>query len=56
MTTVLTAGLGLKPQRYDAALACPADGLWFDVHPENHRVAGAFRGMGFAPEFKEKHE
>ncbi len=40
MTTVLTAGLGLKPQHFDAALACPADGLWFEVHPENYMVAG----------------
>jgi uncharacterized protein (UPF0276 family) len=43
MTTVLTAGIGLKPQHYDAALACPADGLWFEVHPENYLVAGGPR-------------
>ena len=43
MTTVLTAGLGLKPQHYDAALACPAEGLWFEVHPENYMVAGGPR-------------
>jgi len=43
MTTVLTAGLGLKPQHYDAALACPAAGLWFEVHPENYMVAGGPR-------------
>lgn len=43
MTTTLTAGLGLKPQHYDAALACPADGLWFEVHPENYMVAGGPR-------------
>ena len=43
MTTVLTAGLGLKPQHYDQALACPADGLWFEVHPENYMVAGGPR-------------
>jgi len=43
MTTVLTAGLGLKPQHYEAALACPADGLWFEVHPENYMVAGGPR-------------
>ena len=43
MTTVLTAGLGLKPQHYDAALECPADGLWFEVHPENYMVAGGPR-------------
>ena len=43
MTSVLTAGLSLKPQHYDAALACPADGLWFEVHPENYMVAGGPR-------------
>ena len=43
MTTVLTAGLGLKPQHFDAALACPADGLWFEVHPENYMVTGGPR-------------
>ena len=43
MTTALTAGLGLKPQHYEAALACPADGLWFEVHPENYLVAGGPR-------------
>ncbi len=43
MTTALTAGLGLKPQHYDAALASPAEGLWFEVHPENYMVAGGPR-------------
>ena len=43
MTTVPAAGLGLKPQHYDAALAAPADGLWFEVHPENYMVDGGPR-------------
>ena len=43
VTTALTAGLGLKPQHYDAAYACPAEGLWFEVHPENYLVAGGPR-------------
>lgn len=43
MTTTLTAGLGLKPQHYETALACRADGLWFEVHPENYFVAGGPR-------------
>jgi len=43
MTTVLSAGLGLKPQHYETALSCPADGLWFEVHPENYLVAGGPR-------------
>ena len=43
MTTVLTAAHGLKPQHYDAALSCTAEGLWFEVHPENYMVAGGPR-------------
>jgi uncharacterized protein (UPF0276 family) len=43
MTTALSAGLGLKPQHYDAALSCHADGLWFEVHPENYLVDGGPR-------------
>ena len=43
MTASLTAGLGLKPQHYDAALGCAAAGLWFEVHPENYMVAGGPR-------------
>jgi uncharacterized protein (UPF0276 family) len=42
-----TAGLGLKPQHYSEAAACPAAGaqrgLWFEVHPENYMVAGGPR-------------
>lgn len=43
MTAFLTAGLGLKPQHFDAALACSSAGLWFEVHPENYMVAGGPR-------------
>lgn len=43
MTTILTAGLSLKPQHYEAAQASRADGLWFEVHPENYLVAGGPR-------------
>lgn len=43
MTAILTAGLSLKPQHYDAALHCRADGLWFEVHPENYFAAGGPR-------------
>ena len=38
-----SAGLGLKPSHYAEALAAPADGLWFEVHPENYMVAGGPR-------------
>ncbi|KAK0351383.1 hypothetical protein LTR94_025167, partial [Friedmanniomyces endolithicus] len=47
MSPVPTAGLGLKPQHYPEAAACPAAGaqrgLWFEVHPENYMVAGGPR-------------
>lgn len=38
-----TAGLGLKPLHYEAALAADADGLWFEVHAENYMVEGGPR-------------
>lgn len=38
-----TAGLGLKAQHYADALACEAEGLWFEVHPENYMSAGGPR-------------
>jgi uncharacterized protein (UPF0276 family) len=37
------AGLGLKSQHYDDALAATAPGLWFEVHPENYMSAGGPR-------------
>jgi len=43
MTTTLSAGLGLKPLHFDEAHACTADGLWFEVHPENYMVDGGPR-------------
>jgi hypothetical protein len=43
MVTAPSAGLGLKPQHFEEALAAPADGLWFEVHPENYMVAGGPR-------------
>ncbi len=47
MTPLPTAGLGLKPQHYADALACPAvgdqAGLWFEIHPENYMVDGGPR-------------
>ncbi|XXE66946.1 DUF692 domain-containing protein [Pseudomonas sp. R1-7] len=37
------AGLGLKPNHYPDALDCTAEGLWFEVHPENYMVEGGPR-------------
>ncbi len=39
----LTAGLGLKAEHYGDALACRAEGVWFEVHAENYLVAGGPR-------------
>lgn len=49
------AGVGLKPQYYEAALACPADGLWFEVHPENYMVDGGPR-LAWLEAIRAKHE
>ena len=38
-----SAGLSLKPQHFEEALASPADGVWFEVHPENYLVEGGPR-------------
>lgn len=46
MVDVLTAGLSLKPEHFEPALSTQADGLWFEVHPENYMVAGGPR-MGW---------
>lgn len=50
----LSAGLGLKPQHYDAALEAPSDGLWFEVHPENYMVAGGPR-LGWLQRIRASH-
>lgn len=38
-----SAGVTLKPQHFDAARAASADGLWFEIHPENYMVDGGPR-------------
>lgn len=38
--TRIGAGLGLKAEHYAQAWACEAQGLWFEVHPENYMVGG----------------
>ena len=44
----LTAGLSLKPAHFAEALAATAEGLWFEVHPENYMAAGGPRLAGLA--------
>jgi uncharacterized protein (UPF0276 family) len=38
-----TAGLSFKPVHFEQAMACPAEGLWFEVHAENYMVGGGPR-------------
>ncbi|MFL6749324.1 MAG: DUF692 domain-containing protein [Sphingomicrobium sp.] len=38
-----TAGLSFKAVHYEQAMACPAAGLWFEVHAENYMVDGGPR-------------
>jgi uncharacterized protein (UPF0276 family) len=38
-----TAGIGFKPAHFEEASACPAAGIWFEVHAENYMVAGGPR-------------
>lgn len=43
MNDLLSAGLSLKPEHFAQALSSQAEGLWFEVHPENYMVAGGPR-------------
>jgi len=36
----ISAGLGLKAEHYQQALACDTQDLWYEVHPENYMVGG----------------
>lgn len=54
MNRTLTAGLGLKAPHYEEALACPAAGLWFEVHPENYFVDGGPR-IAWLAAIRERH-
>jgi uncharacterized protein (UPF0276 family) len=38
-----TAGLSFKPVHYERAMACPAAGIWYEVHAENYMVEGGPR-------------
>jgi uncharacterized protein (UPF0276 family) len=43
MNTPFNVGLGLKPVHFAEALAASADGLWYEVHPENYAIDGGPR-------------
>ena len=53
-STAPSAGLGLKPSHFSEALAAPADGLWFEVHPENYMIAGGPR-LRWLEAIRERH-
>lgn len=38
-----TIGLGFKPQHFQPAMEARAEGLWFEVHPENYMADGGPR-------------
>jgi uncharacterized protein len=52
--TDLTAGVGLKPEHFDAAVQATHAGLWFEVHPENYLVAGGPR-LAWLEAVRERH-
>ncbi len=54
MTATPSAGLGLKPAHFAEAFAAPADGMWFEVHPENYMVAGGPR-LGWLDAIRARH-
>lgn len=54
MKSPLTAGIGLKPVHFDAALDCAADGMWYEVHPENYFGDGGPR-LAWLEAIREKH-
>lgn len=43
MDALLTAGVSLKPEHFEAAVQAQAGGLWFELHPENYLVDGGAR-------------
>lgn len=52
--SALGAGLGLKPEHYEAAHDCAAPGLWFEVHPENYMLGGG-RRLAWLTAIAERH-
>lgn len=54
MDIVPSAGIGLKPVHYGAALECAAQGMWYEVHPENYFVDGGPR-LAWLDAIRERH-
>lgn len=54
MAASLTIGTSLKPQHYEDAYQVKAQGLWFEVHPENYFVDGGPR-LAWLQAIRERH-
>ena len=54
MNALLSAGVSLKPEHFAQALSSQAEGLWFEVHPENYMVAGGPR-LGWLQAIRSRH-
>ena len=54
MSPTLNAGIALKPAHYEDALCCDADGMWFEVHPENYYADGGPR-LGWLEAIRSRH-
>lgn len=42
----VNAGVSLKPQHFEQAMASRLNGIWFEVHPENYLMQGGPRRRG----------
>lgn len=48
------AGVSLKPEHFRSALEARADGLWFEIHPENYMAEGGPR-LAWLQAIRERH-
>jgi hypothetical protein len=50
-----SAGIGFKPEHFEAAADCSAEGLWFEIHAENYMVDGGPR-LAMLDAIRERHD
>lgn len=50
-----SAGIGLKPEHFEAAAGCEAEGLWFEIHAENYMIDGGPR-LAMLDAIRERHD
>jgi hypothetical protein len=50
-----SAGIGFKPEHFEAAAACRAEGLWFEIHAENYMIDGGPR-LAMLDAIRERHD